>query len=137
MAGRTLLNKIQYEDMPIIPEVKVFKALGEENRIRAVLALKGRELCVCQIVELLQLAHSTVSRHMSILKEAGLVQSFKRGRWVYYRLRNDESAGFPKVALRQILSSASNTQQARIDSERLQELLMLNPEELCERQKGC
>ena len=63
-----------------IPEVKALKALGDESRMRAILALRGRELCVCQIVELLKLAHSTVSKHMSILREAGLVQSRKIGR---------------------------------------------------------
>ena len=48
----------------------VLKALADENRVRAVAALRGRELCVCQIVELLGLANSTVSKHMAILKQA-------------------------------------------------------------------
>jgi len=55
-----------------VPEVKALKALGDETRIRAVLALRDNELCVCQIVELLELAPSTVSKHLQILKEAGL-----------------------------------------------------------------
>ena len=66
------------------------KALADENRLRVVRALKGRELCLCQIVELLGLATSTVSRHMSILHQARLVESRKEGRWTYFRL--DENA---------------------------------------------
>ena len=64
----------------------VSKALADQNRIRALLLLKDRELCVCQITEVLSLAPSTVSKHMSILKQAGLVQMRKEGRWAYYRL---------------------------------------------------
>ncbi len=51
----------------------VMKALADENRVRILMAVLGRELCVCQIVELLGLAQSTVSKHMSILHQARLV----------------------------------------------------------------
>ena len=70
--------------------MKITKALADENRIRVLLALRRGELCVCQIVELLGLATSTVSKHMSILKQARLVESRKEGRWIYYRLAGDE-----------------------------------------------
>ena len=56
----------------------VMKALADENRLRIVAALQGRELCLCQIVELLGLATSTVSRHASILQQARLVQSRRK-----------------------------------------------------------
>ena len=64
----------------------VLKALADETRVRALMALRRRELCVCQLVELLGLAPSTVSKHMSILKQARLVESRKEGRWMFYRL---------------------------------------------------
>ena len=48
----------------------LMKALADENRLRIITALNGRELCLCQIVELLGLATSTVSRHASILQQA-------------------------------------------------------------------
>ena len=120
-----------------MPEVKALRALGDENRLRVVLALQNRELCVCQIVELLQLAHSTVSKHMSVLKEAGLVESRKSGRWVFYRLRETEPPGLPESVLSLILSTAAKTTQATRDSRKLAEILKLNPEQLCERQRGC
>jgi len=49
------------------------KALADENRIRLIVTLKGRELCVCQLIELLVLAPSAVSKHLSILKNARLI----------------------------------------------------------------
>lgn len=137
MQAQTASNKSDQDLASSIPEVKALKALGDESRMRAILALRDRELCVCQIVELLQLAHSTVSKHMSILKEARLVHSRKIGRWVFYRMREDESSGLPRTALRMILSTASKTDQAVRDARRLADILMLDPEELCERQNRC
>ena len=67
--------------------LSVTKALSDGNRLRTVMALRDMiELCVCQVTEMLDLAPATVSRHMSILQNAGLVESRKKGRWVYYRL---------------------------------------------------
>ncbi|MFH2054342.1 MAG: metalloregulator ArsR/SmtB family transcription factor [bacterium] len=120
-----------------MPEVKALRALGDENRLRAVLALQKRELCVCQIVELLQLAHSTVSKHMSVLRQAGLVESRKSGRWVYYRLREGGFCGLSESVLSEILSTATRAERATKDSQRLEEILRLHPEQLCERQRGC
>ena len=69
----------------------VIKALADENRVRILMALGPGELCVCQIVELLGLAPSTVSKHMAILKQARLVDSRKEGRWMFYRLAEDDA----------------------------------------------
>lgn len=65
--------------------LSITKALSDETRLRAVMLLDGRELCLCQLVEVLDLAPSTVSKHLSILHDAGLVQRRKEGRWHYYR----------------------------------------------------
>ena len=64
----------------------VTKALADENRVRMLLALQKQELCLCQLIELVKLAPSTVSKHMSILRSARLVDARKDGRWMYYRL---------------------------------------------------
>lgn len=66
--------------------VTITKALSDPNRVRGLLALRNGELCICQITELLNLAPSTVSKHMSVLKQADLVTSRKDSRWVYFRL---------------------------------------------------
>lgn len=120
-----------------VPEVQALKALGDETRIRAVLALREHELCVCQIVELLELAPSTVSKHLQILKVAGLVESLKKGRWVYYRLSDSDARGVPIAALDLILTTAKNTRSAREDNKRLKSILKCGPEELCEKQRAC
>jgi ArsR family transcriptional regulator len=120
-----------------VPDVKALKALGDETRIRIVLALQLSELCVCQIVELLELAPSTTSKHLHILKEAGLVQSRKKGRWVYYRLSRSDARGIPIEALDMILATARDTRMARADKRRLKSILRCDPEGLCESQSGC
>jgi DNA-binding transcriptional ArsR family regulator len=121
----------------------VFKALSDENRVRALLALHQQELCVCQIVEMLDLAPSTVSKHMSILKNAGLVLASKRGRWVYYRLSGTDAPTGIKRAIEWgihaledegVLLGLERSQQVRADSKKLKEILKLNPEELCQKQ---
>lgn len=74
--------------------LKVTKALSDENRIRILMFLREGELCLCQIIEILGLASSTVSKHMSILHEAGLVRVRKQGRWRYFRLPGKKAPGF-------------------------------------------
>jgi ArsR family transcriptional regulator len=66
--------------------VEIFKALSDPNRIRIIKMLEVRELCVCEITEVLQLAPSTVSKHLSILRNADLIIDHKKGRWVDYSL---------------------------------------------------
>ena len=64
-----------------------FKAMADETRLRilALLACDG-ELCVCDIMAALELPQSTISRHLGILRKAGLVNDRKEGLWVYYTL---------------------------------------------------
>ena len=74
----------------------VFKALSEITRLRIMVLITGGELCVCDLTEVLSLPQSTVSRHMSRLKNAGLVKDRRAGKWIYYRL--DDSPA-PSVTL--------------------------------------
>jgi ArsR family transcriptional regulator len=71
--------------------VQIFKALGDSNRLRIVRMLQQRELCMCEIRSVLKLSNSTVSEHLSILKEAGLIIDRKDGKWVNYRLSEGQS----------------------------------------------
>lgn len=118
-------------------DVKALKALGDETRMRAILAIQDRELCVCQVVSLLELAPSTVSKHLQILKDAGLVESHKKGRWVYYTISRSDAKGVPKSAVEIILATAQKSKLAKSDQLRLKKILKFNPEKLCERQKKC
>ena len=64
----------------------IFKALSDETRLR-ILALLGQgELCVCDLMAILELPQSTVSRHLAYLRHAGLVEDRRQGVWMYYRL---------------------------------------------------
>jgi ArsR family transcriptional regulator len=111
--------------------VDIAKALGDETRVRAVLALRGGERCVCQLVRLLGLADSTVSKHMAILKAAGLVESRKSGRWVYYRLPGDGASDVVRDALGWLMAHAAKSERARADAASLRAILRISPEELC------
>jgi ArsR family transcriptional regulator len=66
--------------------VKTFKALSDSNRIRILKMLETRPLCVCEITAVLKLATSTVSKHLSLLRDANLIQDEKNGKWVNYYL---------------------------------------------------
>jgi len=65
--------------------LKVMKALSDPSRVKMVKMLQRRMLCVCEMREALGLAQSTVSKHLKILEEAGLVTYSKDGLWVNYR----------------------------------------------------
>lgn len=65
---------------------KIFKALSDKNRIRIVKMLQKKSLCVCEIKDVLKLATSTVSKHLSILREAGLIVDWKDGKWINYKI---------------------------------------------------
>ena len=112
----------------------ITRALSDQNRVRTLMALKDRELCVCQIIELLELAPSTVSKHMSILANARLVEGRQEGRWRFYRLAGDDAPDEVREAIAWTLKSLSKIQQIRQDSERIKDILKIDPEVLCKAQ---
>ena len=93
--------------------LEVMKALADPSRLRIVAALQGRELCLCQIVELLGLATSTVSRHMSILERARLVDARKQGRWVLFRLADEQRRPEADEAAVPVVSACPRTSRSR------------------------
>ncbi len=111
----------------------VTKALGDENRVRMLLALRGGEMCVCQITELLGLAASTTSKHLSILYQAGLVDSRKDGRWIYYSLPGKEAPASAREAIRWAVRALAEDGKIAADGKRLKQVLALDPVELCRR----
>ncbi len=66
--------------------VAMLKALSDENRFRIVMMLEQRPLCVCEIDYVLHIAVSTISSHLKILKNAGLIIDVKDGRWIIYKI---------------------------------------------------
>jgi DNA-binding transcriptional ArsR family regulator len=115
----------------------IAKALSDENRVRALMALSGGELCVCQIIELLGLAPSTVSKHMAILHQAGLVETRKDGRWIYYRLAEEPNLPCARQALTMTLDCLGRDGQIREDARTLKGVRKMTREELCRHYKAC
>ncbi|PSQ48625.1 transcriptional regulator [Halobacteriales archaeon SW_6_65_15] len=70
----------------IAGQATIFKALGNEDRLRVLDALRDSERCGCELQVVLDAPQSTVSTHLRKLKEAGLVKSRKKGKWSYYRI---------------------------------------------------
>lgn len=66
--------------------VRIFKALGDENRIKIISLLGSNEVCACSLLENLCIGQSTLSHHMKILTDAGIVSVRKEGRWMYYKI---------------------------------------------------
>lgn len=114
--------------------VRTTKALADENRIRILGALQGRELCVCQLIELLELAPSTVSKHLSILRNARLIESRKAGRWIYYRPAGRDASPRATETLAWVWRAFAETRQHAEDSQRMATILEMNPDVLCGRQ---
>lgn len=109
----------------------ITKALADEKRLRMLLALRGRELCLCQLTAVVDLAPSTTSKHMSILRQAGLVEARKSGRWVYYRLASQSASPAVRNALAWVESSLSEDPCIQADVKQLQHILATIPAEMC------
>ena len=108
------------------------KALADGSRLRVIMALTDHEeLCVCQITEMFHLAMPTVSRHMSVLQNAGLVKSHKDSRWVYYRL----SEAFPPLCLKWLKQALKDSDDIAEDKIKMETILSCDLEDLCKAQK--
>jgi ArsR family transcriptional regulator, arsenate/arsenite/antimonite-responsive transcriptional repressor len=111
--------------------LNITKALSDENRIRALMMLAGGELCVCQIIEMLGLAPSTVSKHMSILRQAGLVETRKESRWIYYRLADREAQPVCEI-LNWLQRHLKNDKRILDDVKQLRRMRKMSKDQLCE-----
>ena len=73
-------------------QAEIFKALGDPVRLEIIKLLLGRELCVCDILSAFQVSQPTISHHLKTLKYAGLVNSYRQGKWIYYSLNSEALA---------------------------------------------
>ena len=83
----------------MIKILKIFKALSDTNRIRILMMLIHKPLCVCEIQDILQVTVSTVSKHLSILRDAGFIISEQAGKWVNYKLNTSSK----DIAINQLI----------------------------------
>ena len=63
-----------------------FKALGDETRLKIIQMLSGQEMCVCEIIDKLDMSQPAISHHLKILRQTGLIKGSREGKWIYYSL---------------------------------------------------
>jgi len=95
--------------------VNVFKALSDPNRIRIVKMLSERELCMCEVRELLNLSNSTVSQHLTVLRDANLLLDSKDGKWVNFRLNDKSENRFIRSIIALIKNSFDDDEKVQKD----------------------
>ena len=83
-------------------DAKIFKALYDENRLYILHLLADGELCACKLLEALNIGQPTLSHHMKILCDAGIVNGRKEGRWVHYSI-DSRNAGYIQELLKKYL----------------------------------
>lgn len=98
---------------------KTFQALSDPSRIRILKMLEVRPLCVCEITAILDLATSTVSKHLSILREAGFIRDEKEGKWVNYSLNRNGADPHVLLLLALVQQWGESAEKVPQDRERL------------------
>ena len=107
------------------------KALSEPHRLDALLALRDGELCMCHLIELMGLRPGTVSRHIAVLKQAGLVEARREGRWQFLRLPS-QPAPVVRSALAWLFETLKDDPTARKVRLRAREVRAIDVNELCD-----
>lgn len=122
---------------PIDALTRVSAALADPNRVRLLAACLDQERCVCQLVALIDLSNASISKHLGQLRDAGLLQSRREGRWVHYRL---PEAPEPIVAqaIAMVRAHALEDELIRNDTRTLSNIDAIEPGELARMQReGC
>jgi ArsR family transcriptional regulator len=113
-------------------DLAVFKACADATRLRLLFLLAQRELCVCELVEVLDMAQGKVSRHLAVLKQAQLVQDRREGTWIYYSLGGPGS-GLRRRLVEYLTEVGEDNEVVQGDVQRLCELAA--PGEICASQE--
>ena len=108
-------------EIDVRPLTRLFKALADETRVRIVALLAHGELCVCHIEAVLALPQPTVSRHLAVLRNAGVVEMRRDGLWVLYRLAKQADADCERQ-LRALAATFAPCRALRADLDRLRKL---------------
>ena len=90
---------------------KVFKAFCDENRLQILEMLRSGEKCACKLLDALQIGQSTLSHHMKILCDSGIVQGRKEGKWVHYSIDPAGAERARQLLERQITLTAPDQQK--------------------------
>jgi ArsR family transcriptional regulator len=110
--------------------IKVMKALSDPNRVKIVKMLQHKLMCVCEIQEALRISQSSVSKHLKILEEAGLVDFKKDGLWVNYYLTDGKKSPYASSAMGNLRHWLEDEPEV---AELIQKLPHIRREEICKR----
>jgi len=110
--------------------VKVLKAAGDKNRLRILKMLQHKPMCVCELSAALGIAQPSVSRHLSLLKDAGLVADERNGQWIDYRLCEEKINTFAPAVLQQIKGWINDDPRVKEDIKKTKTLCR---QELCKK----
>ena len=109
----------------------IFKVLSDHTRIRILKLILQRELCVCELMQVLNMTQSRISRHVNLLKQAGLVKDRREGKWVYYSV-NSQSFNPYATALLNLFSGWLNEDKVIItDRENISRAKRLSDPQCC------
>jgi ArsR family transcriptional regulator len=128
------MAKWRNEDVTLEGLAGAYAALGDETRLRLLAACRV-ERCVCQLVELIALAPSTISKHLAVMRRAGLLEARREGRWMHYRVPSAPGAGVAGL-LGAALDAMEGSEVVRADAARLADIDRIDPEALCRLQRA-
>ncbi|MDR1965377.1 MAG: metalloregulator ArsR/SmtB family transcription factor [Synergistaceae bacterium] len=110
--------------MPFMNFMNITRALSDENRVRILMALRNHRFCVCEITAFLDLSPSTTSKHLSVLKQARLIEGRKEGKWVYYRLADSpQSYEMARSAIAWVRESIGGSREILEDEAAINDIL--------------
>jgi len=109
--------------------LKIFRALSDETRLRILKLLQKKELCVCEIMQALEISQTRASRNLGILKNAGLVCDRREGLWVHYSLNRQKKNTYQQ-AINTLINKWLNNEETIVkDAKRLKKAVKLSKKE--------
>jgi len=111
----------------------VLKAAADPTRVRILKILEGGEICVCQVIAILSLGQSTVSKHLFLLRAAGLIKDRRDRKWVHYSLDRGSVSPYATRMLRNLRSWLNDDPVIAKDRERAGMARAIGPMAICER----
>jgi ArsR family transcriptional regulator, arsenate/arsenite/antimonite-responsive transcriptional repressor len=111
----------------------VLKAAADPTRVRILKILEGGELCVCQVTAVIPLGQSTISKHLFLLKSAGLIKDRRDRKWIHYSLDGKNGSPYAGAVLRNIRNWLNDDPVVLKDRERTELARAIGPVAICER----
>jgi DNA-binding transcriptional ArsR family regulator len=112
---------------------RVMKSAADPTRVRILKLLEGGEMCVCQIIAILEFNQSTISKHLFLLKTAGLVKERREGKWIHYSLDGHQGSPYARKTLQTLNGWLDDDPVIKRDRTREALARELGPMEICER----